>query len=202
MPATESKVFDAKAIQADLSASDRERFENALKSLLQAMDERAFVPIGLPDSDCLDVFGTHVPDDMLELYLTLIHYYMMFEPTPTSNQIHENMIDTVITYGEGRGAMQTALAIQSAHWPEDSARHALFHICIRQFSNDNEVLGAFRIIDFLLDAQSLRDTVVRELADHVLDGFIDDLIPMILPRLTKSEKSLFHLPTSDHPGSD
>jgi hypothetical protein len=191
MPEPQPGEFDAEALQADLDSHDANKVARGLKSLLRAMHERAFVPVRLPDPDCLDAFGDQVPEDILETYLRVTDHYQMFEPTPTRKEINENMIDAVILFGKGQGALAVALAIQGSNWPEDSAKHAISHICKHQFLNENEVLGAYWIIDFLLDVRSLRAIVVERLADHALDGFIDDLIRKVMPVLTEAEQRKF-----------
>lgn len=180
-----------------LRSGEPERVSWALETLDQAWRQRRFGSLPMPEPDCLDAFGEHVPIKILSHYLSVLRHYPDFEPTPAGDDLRHALIEAVVRYGRGEETLEVALAIRTDAFPEHAVADGLGYLRDRGLNNSPEVLAAQRLVSHLLDAKTTREATIDLLRSCVLMDCLPEVITAITPQLDEKERARISINEED-----
>jgi hypothetical protein len=182
-----SERLDSAQVTADLNSGDPHRVGAALQALDEAWRQRNFTPLPMPPPEILDAFGDDVPRQMVELYLSVIQYYVDFEPTPTGPEQRQAMVEAVIRHGRGELTNVVAMALMIDPYPAFAAEDALRYLENLELEKPLEKLAALHFVDSLLGSDKTRGAVVDAMRRWTIYEQFGDIIAAARPRLDPDE---------------
>jgi hypothetical protein len=180
--------LNSEQLVAFLCSGEAEIVNSALEILDQAWQERHFISLPMPCPDCLEAFGENIAVETVARYLSIIENYPDFEPTPSSRERRNALLEAVIKYGRGELTYFVALALKVDYDPEYAVTDALNYIQIRGVDSATEVLAVQNLVDYLLDSITTRQFTIAALRIWQMMEFLPEVIEVIMPLLNNSEQ--------------
>jgi hypothetical protein len=181
---------------ASLCSGDAEMVDGALETLDRAWRERRFIPLPMPYPDCLEAFGEKISVETIARYLSVIENYPDFEPTPSSRERRNALLEAVIKYGRGELTYFVALALKVDYDPEYAVSDALNYIQVRGVNSSTEILAVQRLVDYLLDSITTRQFTITALRIWRMVEFLPEVIETIWPLLNNLEQTYLNIEES------